>query len=152
MPIVYVNKQNPNWTYLLDTVAGRGLANIVEAVTVSQMQFDNLSDYQFIFSNGRAICIPKSPAPKEAHHWDGKKWVVDNAKLKHWQISEAEYQKQNLMTEARDKILPLQDAVDLGMATDSEQITLTAWKKYRVILNRIDCSTAPDIDWPKLPE
>lgn len=25
-------------------------------------------------------------------------------------------------------------------------------EKYRVLLNRIDTSTAPDIDWPSLPE
>ncbi|EGG1135905.1 tail fiber assembly protein, partial [Escherichia coli] len=26
-----------------------------------------------------------------------------------------------------------------------------AWKKYRVLLNRVDTSTAPDIEWPALP-
>ncbi|WP_275377150.1 tail fiber assembly protein [Xenorhabdus bovienii] len=67
-------------------------------------------------------------------------------------IERAEYQKQQLMNEARDKIAPLQDAVDLGMATDSEQITLTVWKKYRVLLNRVDCSTAPDVKWPEQPK
>ncbi|EHW7221068.1 tail fiber assembly protein, partial [Escherichia coli] len=25
------------------------------------------------------------------------------------------------------------------------------WKKYRVLLNRVDTSTAPDIEWPALP-
>ncbi|HGW6773097.1 TPA: tail fiber assembly protein, partial [Escherichia coli] len=25
---------------------------------------------------------------------------------------------------------------------------LEAWKKYRVLLNRVDTSTAPDIEWP----
>ncbi|MDE9566705.1 tail fiber assembly protein, partial [Xenorhabdus bovienii] len=24
--------------------------------------------------------------------------------------------------------------------------------KYRVLLNRVDCSTAPSIDWPKAPK
>ncbi|MXE05818.1 tail fiber assembly protein, partial [Escherichia coli] len=28
---------------------------------------------------------------------------------------------------------------------------LAAWKKYRVLLNRIDTSTAPDIVWPEIP-
>ncbi|HAL6907736.1 TPA: tail fiber assembly protein, partial [Escherichia coli] len=27
-----------------------------------------------------------------------------------------------------------------------------AWKKYRVLLNRVDTSTAPDIEWPEIPE
>ncbi|EMM5239625.1 TPA: tail fiber assembly protein, partial [Escherichia coli] len=26
------------------------------------------------------------------------------------------------------------------------------WKKYRVLLNRVDTSTAPDIEWPKEPD
>ncbi|EJZ1390201.1 tail fiber assembly protein, partial [Escherichia coli] len=27
-----------------------------------------------------------------------------------------------------------------------------AWKKYRVLLNRVDTSTAPHIEWPVIPE
>ncbi|WP_094158889.1 tail fiber assembly protein, partial [Escherichia coli] len=26
-----------------------------------------------------------------------------------------------------------------------------AWKKYRVLLNRVDTSTAQDIEWPARP-
>lgn len=29
---------------------------------------------------------------------------------------------------------------------------MEAWKKYRVLLNRVDTSTAPDIEWPEIPE
>ncbi|MBB6978676.1 tail fiber assembly protein, partial [Escherichia coli] len=29
--------------------------------------------------------------------------------------------------------------------------TLTQWKKYRVLLMRVDTSTAPDIEWPTPP-
>ncbi|CDM90266.1 tail fiber assembly protein [Xenorhabdus bovienii] len=152
MPIVYVNRKNPDWTYLLDAVAAKGLADAVYAVTVTQEQFDNLTAYQFIIDNGDYICIPKSPEPKQAYNWDGEKWVADKPKLKQWQISEAEYQKQNLMTEARDKIAPLQDAVDLNIATDAEKSALTAWRKYRVLLNRVDCTTAPDVKWPEPPK
>ncbi|WP_340608936.1 tail fiber assembly protein, partial [Xenorhabdus bharatensis] len=47
---------------------------------------------------------------------------------------------------------PLQDAVDLDMATKEEKAALLKWKKYRVLLNRVDCSTAPDIVWPEQPE
>ncbi|CBJ82303.1 conserved hypothetical protein [Xenorhabdus bovienii str. Jollieti] len=49
-------------------------------------------------------------------------------------------------------IPPLQDAVDLDMATDSEKSALTEWRKYRVLLNRVDCTTAPDIQWPEQPK
>jgi hypothetical protein len=37
------------------------------------------------------------------------------------------------------------------MATTEENDTLTALKKYRVLLMRIDTSKAPDIEWPVLP-
>ncbi|EON9774816.1 tail fiber assembly protein, partial [Escherichia coli] len=49
-------------------------------------------------------------------------------------------------------IAPLQDAVDLEIATEEETSLLEAWKKYRVLLNRVDTSTAPDIEWPVIPE
>ncbi|MEY0950248.1 tail fiber assembly protein [Providencia manganoxydans] len=66
-------------------------------------------------------------------------------------IVEAEQQKQSLLAEANNAIAPLQDAVDLGMAIDEEEAQLTAWKKYRVLLNRVDISTAPEINWPEKP-
>ncbi|PHM61160.1 tail fiber assembly protein [Xenorhabdus ishibashii] len=64
----------------------------------------------------------------------------------------AERQKQYRMTQASNAIAPLQDAVDLNMATDAEKSALTAWRKYRVLLNRVDCSTTPDIQWPEQPK
>ena len=67
-------------------------------------------------------------------------------------ISVAETQKQHLLASATAAVAPLQDAVDLGMATEAEIAGLQEWKKYRVLLNRIDTSIAPDIDWPSLPD
>ena len=32
-----------------------------------------------------------------------------------------------------------------------ETSLLEAWKMYRVLLNRVDTSTAPDIEWPVNP-
>lgn len=55
------------------------------------------------------------------------------------------------MAKANQKITPLQDALDLNMATDEELAQLKAWKTYRVLLNRVDTSTAPDVDWPVAP-
>ncbi|MGJ0630137.1 tail fiber assembly protein [Xenorhabdus bovienii] len=64
----------------------------------------------------------------------------------------AESQKQRLMNAARDIIAPLQDAVDLNIATGAEKSALTEWRKYRVLLNRVDCTTAPDVKWPEQPK
>lgn len=49
--------------------------------------------------------------------------------------------------EFSEHIVPLQDAVDLEIATEEENSLLEAWKKYRVLLNRVDTSVAPDIEW-----
>ncbi|MEX6145961.1 tail fiber assembly protein [Providencia hangzhouensis] len=66
-------------------------------------------------------------------------------------IAEAEQKKQILLSEAAESMAPLQDAVDLDIATDEEIALLKEWKKYRVLLNRVDTSTAPDIEWPVKP-
>lgn len=66
-------------------------------------------------------------------------------------IVEAEAQKQALIAEAATAIAPLQDAVDLDMATPEEESALKEWKIYRVLLSRVDTSTAPDITWPVKP-
>lgn len=66
-------------------------------------------------------------------------------------ISAAENTKTALMADAGARISVLQDAVDLEMATDDEVASLAAWKKYRVLLNRVDTSKAPDITWPAIP-
>lgn len=63
----------------------------------------------------------------------------------------AQIQKTALMAQATGAITPLQDAADLGLDTDEEKQLLLAWKKYRVLLNRVDTETAPDIEWPELP-
>ncbi|MBG6242380.1 MAG: tail fiber assembly protein [Candidatus Symbiopectobacterium sp. Dall1.0] len=88
--------------------------------------------------------------------WNGKKWVTDKA-AQHTAEAQAQQQaaKQKLasrMTVANARIQPLQDAVDLDMATEAERAKLVAWKTYRVLLNRIYISTAPDIEWPEAPE
>ncbi|MDE9528290.1 tail fiber assembly protein [Xenorhabdus bovienii] len=84
--------------------------------------------------------------------WDGKKWVMDIQARKADHIRQAEQQKSSLRQRADSAIAPLQDAVDLGMATDTEKAGLTEWRKYRVLLNRVDCTTAPDVQWPEQPK
>ncbi|HAH6912857.1 TPA: tail fiber assembly protein [Escherichia coli] len=36
----------------------------------------------------------------------------------------------------------------MEIATEEENSLLEAWKKYRVLLNRVNTTTAPDIEWP----
>lgn len=88
----------------------------------------------------------------EYQKWDGKKWVKDEEAEKAARIREAGSAKASLMEKAVAIIAPLQDAVDLDMATEEEKALLLAWKKYRVLLNRVDTSKAPDIEWPEQPK
>ena len=87
----------------------------------------------------------------EFQKWNGTAWVKDAEAEKLFRIREAEETKNNLMQVASEHIAPLQDAVDLEIATEEENSLLEAWKKYRVLLNRVDTSTAPDIEWPTSP-
>ncbi|MDC9622770.1 tail fiber assembly protein [Xenorhabdus sp. XENO-7] len=64
----------------------------------------------------------------------------------------AEHEKRYLLRAAKEKIDICQDAVDLNIATDAEKSALTEWRKYRVLLNRVDCTTAPDVKWPEQPK
>ncbi|HGP2683861.1 TPA: tail fiber assembly protein [Salmonella enterica] len=85
----------------------------------------------------------------EYQKWDGKAWVKDEAAETAARLREAEGTKSRLLQMASEKIAPLQDAVDLGLATDDEKARLLAWRKYRVQVNRVDTS---DPDWPEKPE
>lgn len=79
-------------------------------------------------------------------------WGDIPAPTKEELIALAGKEKELRISEASAKISPLQDAVDLGMATDEEVVQLTEWKKYRVLLNRVDISEAADINWPEVPD
>uniref|UniRef100_UPI0036DE51D6 tail fiber assembly protein n=1 Tax=Photorhabdus sp. RM322S TaxID=3342825 RepID=UPI0036DE51D6 len=66
-------------------------------------------------------------------------------------ISITEAQRAQFIFLANEKITPLSDAVELDIATNEEALLLKEWKKYRVMLNRIDTSKALEIDWPIAP-
>ncbi|EJA5011301.1 tail fiber assembly protein [Salmonella enterica] len=86
----------------------------------------------------------------EYQKWDSKAqvWVNDEVAEAAARLREAEGTKNRLLQMASEKIAPLQDAVDLGIATDDEKARLDEWKKYRVRVNRVDTSNP---DWPEQP-
>lgn len=79
-------------------------------------------------------------------------WVEPPPPSKQEIMELAEQQKAALRTLADAEIAWRQDAVDAEIATDEETAKLAAWKKYRVLLMRVDTSTAPDIKWPQEPQ
>lgn len=64
-------------------------------------------------------------------------------------IAMAEQERSSLRAIADAEIAWRQDAVDVGIATDEETVALAAWKKYRVLLMRVDTAKP---EWPTLPE
>lgn len=59
-----------------------------------------------------------------------------------------------LMATAAARMAPLQFAVELGDATETEKATLIAWKRYCVELNRIEQQPQfpTAVAWPVSPE
>lgn len=102
--------------------------------------------------------ISKEDVPDELPERLDGNWVFDGKKIapriipESELIAQAEETRAQFMSEANQRIIPLQDASDLGIATDEELAQLKAWKTYRVLLSRVDVSKAPDIKWPEKPE
>lgn len=84
--------------------------------------------------------------------WDGSAWVTDTDALHAADVTAADVQKKQLITQVSADISILRDAVALNMATDEEKTRLASLQTYRVLLNRVDASLAPDIIWPAMPQ
>ena len=74
---------------------------------------------------------------------DGKLMLVDFEPIK---ISDEQILLQNqlrktaLIKEANEKIAIIQDVIDLDMQESNEEEQLKQWKKYRILLTRVDAS------------
>ncbi|WP_174407870.1 tail fiber assembly protein [Yersinia similis] len=87
--------------------------------------------------------------------WTGGVWVetsgpstIDIAAQKSALIAQAKAKKTKLIGDASDEIEILKDRIELGQDKAAE---LKLWKSYRIALDDIDVSTAPDIQWPVSP-
>ncbi|TNH43284.1 tail fiber assembly protein [Photorhabdus luminescens] len=83
--------------------------------------------------------------------WDGEIWVTDIEAQKANQIKQAEQQRVTRRQQADEAMTLLQYAIETEMASDAEKTLLLAWKKYVVLLSRVDTSMASDIEWPQIP-
>lgn len=137
--VVCRNRKLTGWEYLADH---RG--EIVWSIeTGESLQITVPGDYPADIT----LYEPATPYDK----WNGECWVTDKTAQQEAEISAANATKAALIKTASEHIEPLQDAVDLGMATDDEKARFNAWRKYRVLLARVDTSTAPAIIWPGIP-
>lgn len=109
------------------------------SVKLEEYEFKKLMDGQ---STGKVITADKKGRPILSDR---------NVATQDDYIKQAESEKLIRMTDVNALIVPLQDAVDMGIAIDDEIASLKAWKTYRIMLNRIDTSLAPNIEWPEIP-
>ena len=93
-----------------------------------------------------------SKPTSEFDSWDGKKWQLDVSKQHQYEVNQASVKKNQLITDATAQISYLQDAVESEIASEQETQLLAEWKKYRVLVNRIDIEQAPNIEWPSQPK
>ena len=110
-----------------------------------------LSAFGFMEANGKDTIVP---VPDDFDgglgkvRYDGSQWVpyVDLGAAK----ANNQAARDALLAVAALRIAPLQDALDLGAATDADVATLKAWKQYRVAVNRVDLAST-DTMWPIPP-
>lgn len=106
-----------------------------------------LVDYIGAIKDGFVDAAPATQFDK----WDGATWVEDAEAQRTADIDTAAQKKGLLRSTADNEIAWLQDAIDAEIATTEEAAALSEWKKYRVLLMRINTDTAPDIEWPTPP-
>ncbi|AMP13687.1 tail fiber assembly protein [Collimonas pratensis] len=92
----------------------------------------------FSVINGNVVVKPLPPPPP-----------LTDAQL----IDEATAKRDELLANAADSVAPLQDAVDLAIATSAETALLKSWKQYRVDVNRVQNQAEYPhvINWPVPP-
>ena len=80
-------------------------------------------------------------------------WIEDATKKAAYQqkiINMNKLTLSNLLDEANNKISILQDAIDLDMQADNEEERIKEWKRYRILLTRINVNNT-DIKFPPKP-
>ncbi|MCS2166540.1 tail fiber assembly protein [Scandinavium manionii] len=137
--VVCRNSKLTGWEYLADH-RGETVWNVKTGVA---QEITVPGDYPA----DTTIYPPATPYDK----WNGERWVTDEVVQKAAVVAAANATKSELIKSASEQIEPLQDAVDLDMATDDEIARFNEWRKYRVLLTRVDTSTAPAIVWPDMP-
>ncbi|WP_145540498.1 tail fiber assembly protein [Yersinia alsatica] len=67
-------------------------------------------------------------------------------------VAEAERERNYRIWLVQDELTSLQTDFMLGIIDDENTARLVKLKKYVIALKQLNLSTAPDINWPVLPE
>lgn len=117
---------------------------VYDTTTAQQSEIKELGE----LPDGVTTIAPDVEFPK----WNGKKWVTDKAEKKAADVAAAEAQKQYLIAEVNAETQILQTKLALKRIKPDELELLNAWMDYLDLLETVDTTTAPDIDWPQKPQ
>lgn len=117
---------------------------VYDTTTAQQSEIKELGE----LPDGVTTIAPDVEFPK----WNGKKWVTDKTAKKESDIAAAEAQKQYLIAEVNAETQMLQTKLALKRIKADELELLNAWLDYLDLLEAINTSLAPDIDWPQKPQ
>lgn len=106
-----------------------------------------IPDAYFVLPADCTFIEPASPWDR----WNGEQWVTDTDAQQRAAIEQAAQTRQLLRQQADQRIELLNDAAEAGIGEEGDDQRLANWKKYRVLLSRVDIEQAPDIPWPALP-
>ena len=121
----------------------------IEMLPAYQSSWDDLSDLIDIDDTVEAEFNGEPPEGKMRGVVDGMPaWVDVPLPTYEEKIADAEAMKLSLKDNADSEIAWRLDAVDAGIATNEETAALAEWKKYRVLLMRVDTAKP---EWPTPP-
>ncbi|EKJ4550570.1 tail fiber assembly protein [Escherichia coli] len=130
-------------------------ALVKDGIVINTFLWDGEGDYQHE-EKTEVIEYDDNNIAGPGYIYDGKSFSrppltdEEQAIIDKQNIESVSAMKQRLIDEATLNISILQDAIDMEMATDDEKASLSSWKKYRVLLNRVDAS-GKNISWPSMP-
>lgn len=136
----YPCEQDGEWILVPDY---RG-TKIYDLTTAQESEIEELGE----LPDGVTTIVPDVEFPK----WNGKKWVTDKSAKKDSDVSTAEAKKQYLIAEVQTETQILQTKLSLKRIKPTELELLNTWLDYLDLLEEVDASTAPDIDWPQKPQ
>lgn len=133
----YYNKNTKS--FYIDEINNEIPANSIEITAEQHDELYNAINAGCIIFDDLTYSEPK---PSSFHKWNSKtkKWVEDINERNQYFCEQNTITKNSLISEANEKIAILQDIIDLDMQEVDEEAQLKAWKKYRILLMRVDVS------------
>ena len=134
-----------------------GSAIPADAVEITREHYEALlagqSEGQRIVADENGYPVLQDPPPDATYKLVNGKWEQCPDKAAAAKKAEMDMAVAAGMAAANQHIAVLQDAVDLEMATAEEEAALKSWRRYRVLLSRLQSDAKyPDVKLPQRPD